>query len=409
MFQSHPGKTCPYCQFPIKGDSNLAICSQCGIPHHLECWQENGKCTTFGCRGEMSKEISSQEVLDITLKEPPKVKGTAPISEKTGRLIALLLVCGVVLLGVLIFFVISNSFVAPLEEADHRSAAQSKPEEGENLMTEEKVQEVVPVITKLDADYYIDYENGTVPLGDLSIGARVVDPTWEWEFRTGSDYSLEAGDETKSVTWIIVAKDHYEELEPHVTLLSEELIGKHGFDNSTKQGHELAEWGYNHWGKSGTADATRGLRPWLNSSGLHSGEGFYRTFSEDFKGAVVNTILPNKEWETGNSYYTNDYVFIPSKTELGDSNHSRTYPIGAVYPYFSGSDDARRVAHISGRRAHYWTRSPKSNDGSSVNIVNQAGQFLYFLGGGHAHNDRLAARPALNLKSEILVSEIDNR
>ncbi len=51
----------------------------------------------------------------------------------------------------------------------------------------------------------------TKRLGDLQVGDRVVDPSWEWEFRSGDDYTLDsgAGDPTKPVTWIVVAKDHY--------------------------------------------------------------------------------------------------------------------------------------------------------------------------------------------------------
>jgi len=45
------GKTCPYCQTPIKPNVPVHVCDACGIPHHLECWQQNGGCTTFGCSG----------------------------------------------------------------------------------------------------------------------------------------------------------------------------------------------------------------------------------------------------------------------------------------------------------------------------------------------------------------------
>jgi len=254
----------------------------------------------------------------------------------------------------------------------------------------------------LDADYYIDYENGTIPIGDLPIGARVVDPTWEWEFRTGNDYAREAGDETRPVTWIVVAKDHYDGLEPHVTLLSEELIGKHLFDNSTNRGHIR---GSNYWGDSGTANATQGLRPWLNSTGIHAGEGFHRAFSENFEGVVLATTLPNKEWENGNSYSTQDYVFIPSITELGDSDHNYTYQIGTAYAYFDGAGDAKRVARLDGETRWYWTRSPVSRCGSIVRYVSGAGEFYYDSG---AYDGITAVRPALNLKSGILVSEINH-
>ena len=51
MSNNSVGQTCPYCQFPIKPDDEVVYCSQCNLPHHAQCWQENGKCTTFGCDG----------------------------------------------------------------------------------------------------------------------------------------------------------------------------------------------------------------------------------------------------------------------------------------------------------------------------------------------------------------------
>jgi len=255
------------------------------------------------------------------------------------------------------------------------------------------------VIAALDADYYIDYENGTTPIGDLPIGTLVVDPSFEWEFRTGNDYTGSGA--VKSVTWIIVAKDHYSGLDPHVTLLSEELIGRFPFDNSTNRGSET--WGSNHWGDSGTTDATNGIRPFLNSTSIHANEGFYRAFSDSFKGAVLTTTVPNKEWKNGSTYSTQDRVFLTSTTELGDINHNLTYPIGSTYPYFKEASYADWVAMLGDDADFYWTRSPDSDWKSRVH------------GGypGAPHNTAFSSnsygvRPALNLKSEVLVSEIKN-
>jgi len=45
----HVNKTCPFCQSKIGETDRVAVCGACGIPHHEECWRENGGCTTFGC------------------------------------------------------------------------------------------------------------------------------------------------------------------------------------------------------------------------------------------------------------------------------------------------------------------------------------------------------------------------
>lgn len=52
---SFVGKTCPYCQTPIKPGEGVIFCSACSIPHHQQCWTESGGCTTFGCQGQASR------------------------------------------------------------------------------------------------------------------------------------------------------------------------------------------------------------------------------------------------------------------------------------------------------------------------------------------------------------------
>jgi hypothetical protein len=292
--------------------------------------------------------------------------------------------------------------------------------------------------------YKIDFENGTIPIGELSIGDRVVDPSWVWEFRTGVGYSgsgeikpvawswerdgsiarsYSGSGEVKPVTWIIVAKDHYEGLETHVTLLSEELIGKYWFDNrSTTSSPGRILPGYNHWGDSGPGRA--GLRPWLNSTGIHylqTGEGFYQAFSENFKEAVLSTTLTNEEGGKGSAYNTQDRVFIPSNPELGSTLYDQH--MGSAYPYFQRADttcelhsgwfyrlkaslqspvDTKRVAMIGGKRWWYWTRSPGFAAGYEYSVT-RGGWFSSF----HLVYDACGGvRPALNLKSGILVSEI---
>ena len=52
------GKTCPFCQTAIKPNDHVHICDACNNPHHIECWQQNGGCTTFGCQG--ANTVASQ-------------------------------------------------------------------------------------------------------------------------------------------------------------------------------------------------------------------------------------------------------------------------------------------------------------------------------------------------------------
>ena len=67
------GKNCPYCQSTIKPGEEVIFCSDCSIPHHHACWNENGGCTTFGCEGMPSKSPADGQVavglLDIEVDD----------------------------------------------------------------------------------------------------------------------------------------------------------------------------------------------------------------------------------------------------------------------------------------------------------------------------------------------------
>jgi TM2 domain/Prokaryotic RING finger family 1 len=42
--------TCPYCRMAFNQEGPAKIyCTGCGMPHHEDCYQENGGCTVFGC------------------------------------------------------------------------------------------------------------------------------------------------------------------------------------------------------------------------------------------------------------------------------------------------------------------------------------------------------------------------
>lgn len=243
--------------------------------------------------------------------------------------------------------------------------------------------------------YYINYENGLIPISDLPIGARVVDPTWQWEFRTGNSYSSEPGDVTKPITWIIVAKNHYQINEAHVTLLSEELIGKFPFDDSTNRG---SQYGDHHWGNSGHPNASRGLRPWLNSTDIHEGEGLYQAFSPDFRQAVLATNVPNSYWDA-NHYITADNVFIPSSQEVGDDKY-KVMNFGSRYPYFAETIDSKNPEDLGIIDDWYWTRSIDLQ--GSVRRASGSGEFYH----GNANRSSSGVRPVLNIRANVMVSEM---
>lgn len=60
------GKLCPYCQTRIQPGLQTCICPLCRMPHHAECWVENGGCTTFGCNGAPVRTPGFDEPIVLT-------------------------------------------------------------------------------------------------------------------------------------------------------------------------------------------------------------------------------------------------------------------------------------------------------------------------------------------------------
>ncbi len=49
----YKGKICPFCKTSFLEDDEVVVCDICEMPHHKDCWFENGQCTTFGCTGKI--------------------------------------------------------------------------------------------------------------------------------------------------------------------------------------------------------------------------------------------------------------------------------------------------------------------------------------------------------------------
>ena len=51
MPTSSVGRLCLYCSKPIAIEDRVACCDRCFAAHHEECWDRNGRCSTFRCAG----------------------------------------------------------------------------------------------------------------------------------------------------------------------------------------------------------------------------------------------------------------------------------------------------------------------------------------------------------------------
>ena len=76
------GKTCPFCKSPLMEGEAVVFCSHCEMPHHLECWKENGGCTTFGCTGNIGKIIGAEQKnaqsAPVATRKPAESPKTVP-------------------------------------------------------------------------------------------------------------------------------------------------------------------------------------------------------------------------------------------------------------------------------------------------------------------------------------------
>lgn len=54
------GKTCPYDQYPIAQGDAVVVCPACTVPHHADCWNENGGCTTYACTQGPAYQAAAQ-------------------------------------------------------------------------------------------------------------------------------------------------------------------------------------------------------------------------------------------------------------------------------------------------------------------------------------------------------------
>ena len=70
---------CPYCRMPFEEASETVpakiFCTACGMPHHEDCYRENGGCTVFGCSrapaDDPKLQVSMSDVRAVNLPAQP--------------------------------------------------------------------------------------------------------------------------------------------------------------------------------------------------------------------------------------------------------------------------------------------------------------------------------------------------
>lgn len=67
---------CPYCRMPFDEAAPPKIfCTACGMPHHEDCYRENGGCTVFGCKcapaDDPKVQVSQSDLSAIPMAAQP--------------------------------------------------------------------------------------------------------------------------------------------------------------------------------------------------------------------------------------------------------------------------------------------------------------------------------------------------
>lgn len=262
-------------------------------------------------------------------------------------------------------------------------------------------------------------------LSTLPVGAKVVDK--------GTKYN------GNPITWLVGGHNHY--AQGQTALVSEKIITLKPFDAI-----EASNTDSNRRTNGNNRYSVSNIRQWLNSdkvswySPQHSADappnnanvwsavndydteaGFLTNFSKGMRSALVATPLTtakNNVTDGGGSEVVNDKVFLLSNTEVGLANEN-SIAEGKLLPLFS--NDASRVAYptaeavakseykdetnlVASKPWNYWLRSPYAS-------YSEVARGVYVSGGlysRYAYVGDKGARPAINLSSDVLVSDTPN-
>ena len=160
------GKTCPFCQYPIKPGEMVTVCPACGVPHHAACWIENGSsCTTFGCTGSTTSanqnvnesqsfesEVSETDCQRVTAYSQthttvsPNITQSGPKNKQShGDIVKYCMVALIIGLGAIYLFLgIDNATVQPRKVSPIKPAQQIP---ASTTTTVPETRQKTPVIT----------------------------------------------------------------------------------------------------------------------------------------------------------------------------------------------------------------------------------------------------------------------
>ena len=146
------------------------------------------------------------------------------------------------------------------------------------------------------------------------------------------------------------------------------------------------------------------------NSDLHAwGNGTYlNSIEADVRNQIMQVKIPYRKGTSGSSVSSGANglsckVFFLSTKEV-DSTESYSPNEGAVFSYFSGGGNSKRIARYNGQPDYWWLRSPHTGDTDYAYYVYSDGYVSYGSWGGGVTNS-YGRRPAFVLPSSLYVSD----
>ena len=143
------------------------------------------------------------------------------------------------------------------------------------------------------------------------------------------------------------------------------------------------------------------------NSDLHSwgNNTFLNTIDSEIRNQIMNVKIPYRRGTSGSSVSSGANglqckVFFLSTKEV-DSTESYSPNEGAVFSYFKGGGDSKRIARYNGQADYWWLRSPyRTNVGVAYDVYPD-GDVV----DGYVDWDSCGRRPAFVLPSSLFVSD----
>lgn len=248
-------------------------------------------------------------------------------------------------------------------------------------------------------------------------------------------YNVET-DAKQDIIWQVAAKGHQGYPVNSITLLTEKIIDLRGFDakEPSNSNSDRKQYGNNRYRDSNLRQwLNKGGSPWFQKThtadeaptdgrmsqptGYDAKDGFLSAFTEEELAIILDTNLTvalNTVTDGGGSETVTDKVFLLSNTEVGLANENNIVE-GSLLPLFT--NDASRASYLTQQAFsntnsnskpanvsaawYWWLRTPFASNSRRVRFVNADGSLSY----NSAYSGDFGVRPALNLKSGLLVSD----